>query len=244
MNINLKKKDLLDLRKDAKEAIETKAIGKSQVVAVFDISGSMEDFYRKGIVADLATRVLALGLELDDDGQVPVYTLGDSSSKLKNLTEENLADYVKKEIMKLVGTGTNYAPVINKIINDAPKSGDPMLVLIFTDGDNWDKKEAEEAIVRASNLPIFFQWYGIYGSRNPGFGFLEKLNDLNNRDLKIDNCGFSPLSLTSGQGEDTDAALYEDMLKEYKEFPKKAAEADVKWGNQAELPRRRRFGIF
>lgn len=249
-NITIKPKSLDEITIIAKKALTSSNVTfKSQVVAVFDISGSMKSapnhFYSSGIMDALTSRVLALGLQLDDDGQIPVYTLGSGSRKLLNLNKENLDSYIERTVIPLVGESTEYAPFINKIVAEA-QEGDPMLVLVFTDGDNSDHAETKKAIIEASKLPIFFQWYGIYrGKQNPGFPFLEKLDTLNGR--QIDNCGFSPLGLDLNAGlsmqdaDIEDEKLYIDMLKEYKDFPAKAQQASVIWGNK---PRRRIFGFL
>lgn len=251
--ITIKPKSLDEVTINAKNALNSHGITfKSQVVAVFDISGSMgfspNHFYKSGIMDALANRVLALGLQLDDDGEIPVYTLGTGSRKLASLTKQNLDSYIDKTVEPLVGEGTEYAPFIESIVHDA-KEGDPMLVLVFTDGDNSDHAATKEAIIKASKLPIFFQWYGIYrGKANPGFPFLEKLDNLSGRE--IDNCGFSPLGLdlnTSISNTDSDVEderLYTDMLKEYKDFPALATSKNVTWANKATLGRRKIFGIF
>lgn len=205
---------------------------KSQVVAVFDISGSMEfpenRFYTSGIMAGLATRVLALALTLDDDGNVPVYPFNHSVTQLReDLTEANLDGYINRYFSN-IGGGTNYAPFIQRVMEDAGP-GDPMLVLVFTDGDNDDKRQAEEAIKAASHLPIFWQFFGIYGKgRAPGFSFLKKLDEMGGR--RIDNAGFMELGLYNV----TDTELYASMLSEYKDYPAKAKvagllDANGKW---------------
>lgn len=245
--IVLEKKTLAELAPVAKDVIiRSKAPTKSQVVAVFDVSGSMDGFYREGVIDALATRVLALGLELDDNGSIPVYALDHGVKKLPDLTKDNLDGYTQK-LHKMVGGGTNYAPSLQAILDDA-EAGDPMLVLFFTDGENGDHHEAEEVIKNASRLPIFFQFYGIYGNYgSPGFNFLKKLDSMGGR--QVDNAGFSELGLEMGNNNgssESDTELYEDMLKEYKDFPKKCVEADVKWENISEVvkPRRKLFGIF
>lgn len=248
MNITIKPKSLPQLEIIAKEALQkTNAPESSQVVAVFDISGSMDfapnHFYASGIMSALVTRVLALGLQLDDDGHIPAYTLGSGTTRLADITKENVDTYITEEVIPVLGGGTQYAPVINKIVEDA-KEGDPMLVLLFTDGDNSDHAAAKKAIIEASKMPIFFQWYGIYrGKQAEAFPFLEKLDTLTGR--QVDNCGFSPLGLDINlalpEDEGHDTALYEDMLKEYKDFPAKAAQVGSVWANK---PRRRLFGIF
>lgn len=246
------KKTLNEITVQAKEIVVKNKVSKSQVVAVFDVSGSMSDMYRKGIVKALATRVLALGLQLDDNGIIPVYALDNDCRKVADLTKDNLESYVDDELLDLVGGGTDYAPTINQIVADA-EAGDPMLVLLFTDGENFDKAEAAEALVRASQLPIFFQWYGIYeGKREPSFSFLHKMDEMEGR--IVDNGGFSPLGLgivhNEGEADDSES-LMEDMVKEYKAFPGKAMMAGSNWTNLTKIhdgmksgKHKKFFGLF
>lgn len=237
MNITVNsKKGLGDIEVMAKNIVVNNKVQKSQVVAVFDVSGSMEDMYNKGIVKALATRVLAMGLQLDDNGSIPVYALDSDCRSVGEITKDNLDTFVDDNLVDLVGGGTSYAPTINKIIADA-ENGDPMFVLLFTDGENWDKGDAEKALIRASQLPIFFQWYGIYeGKSSPRFDFLHSMDEMDGR--TVDNAGFSPLGLgivhVENEGDDSQA-LMEDMVKEYKDFPKKATDAGATWGNLNEV---------
>jgi len=233
MNITVNDKQTLDeISVKAKDIVVNNKVAKSQVVAVFDVSGSMEGMYDRGIVKALATRVLALGLQLDDNGIIPVYALDERCRKVADLTKDNLESYVDDELTELVGGGTDYAPTINQIVADAEK-GDPMLVLMFTDGANGDKSDATEALIRASKLPIFFQWYGIYEGRGePSFDFLHSMDEMEGR--TVDNAGFSPLGLgivsKTNQADDSEK-LMEDMVKEYKDFPSKAMMAGSNWTN-------------
>lgn len=246
-HITIKPKSLNEIKIVAKEALGQSRVNfKSQVVAVFDVSGSMNSFYKSGIMEGLVTRILGLALHLDDNGEISVYVLDGGVRRMPDLTESNLGTYTHI-LHREVGGSTAYAPSIDRVVQDA-EAGDPMLVILFTDGDNSDHRAAKEAIINASKLPIFFQWYGIYQGHNiETFPFLEKLDTLgeHEKDLRIDNCGFSPLGLSYDlQGEsakDDDMVLYMDMLKEYKYFPQKAALAGVKWENKQ---RRKLFGIF
>lgn len=140
MKLNLTKKNLDLTKSEAKTVIDKYKIGKSQVVAVFDVSGSMQSMYRKGIVDALATRVLGLALNLDDDGNVPVYALNDSVKRLPDLNQHNINEYVGDHLK--VNGGTNYSPTINEIVKDAD-DGDPMLAIVFTDGENFDEDETD-----------------------------------------------------------------------------------------------------
>lgn len=241
MNITINpKKSLNDITILAKDVVQRHNVAKSQVVAVFDVSGSMEQMYGSGLVKALATRVLAVGLQLDDNGIIPVYALGDNCKRLDDLTAHNLDNYVDSNLKNHVGGGTSYAPSIKKVVEDA-EAGDPMLVLLFTDGENFDTADSEEALIKASKLPIFFQWYGIYEKGyKPTFSFLEEMDEMQGR--QIDNAGFSPLGLNMAETDnDHDTTLFEDMVKEYKDFPNKAIQAGVKWENKT---RGRFLGIF
>lgn len=233
MNITVNDKQSLgDIEVMAKGIVVNNKVAKAQVVAVFDVSGSMEDMYDSGLVKALATRVLALGLQLDDNGEIPVYALDTECRSVGVITKDNLETFVEDNLTEIVGGGTAYAPTINKIVADA-EAGDPMLVLLFTDGENSDEEDAEEALVRASKLPIFFQWYGIYeGKSEPDFEFLHSMDEMEGR--TVDNGGFSPLGLglVSKSGEtDGSEQLMQDMVKEYKDFPQKAMMAGSNWTN-------------
>lgn len=233
MNIQVNpKKSLQNIQVLAKDIVVKNKIAKSQVVTVFDVSGSMSGMYGSGLVTALATRVLALGLELDDNGVIPVYALNSECESVGDLTKDNLDSFVDDKLSYLVGGGTEYAPSINKVVADAQK-GDPMFVLLFTDGANSDHRAAKEALIRASNLPIFFQWYGIYEDSEPDFEFLHKMDEMKGR--IVDNAGFSPLGIDitdeSNQYDDHDKMLFEDMVKEYKDFPQKAMMAGSNWTN-------------
>ena len=117
---------------------------KSQVICVTDISGSMSGLFSSGIMDGLITNVAALGLNLDDDGQVPSIALGTGARQLPNITRENVQSYVANHLKRLVGGGTSYAPSINKVL-DLVTPGDPALVLFFTDGDTDDASKTEDA---------------------------------------------------------------------------------------------------
>lgn len=249
MNIKIAKKaSLNDIKIVAKEAVKKANIDRAQVVCVFDVSGSMTKMYRDGTVKALATRVLALAMQLDDDGVIPVYALDNNCQKVGDLTEDNLEDFVEAEIAPLVGGGTEYAPSINEVVKDA-REGDDMLVILFTDGANDDRADSRDALINASKLPIFFQFFGIYeGSTEPAFDFLHKMDEMKGR--MVDNAGFSPLGLqvVDSSKSDGDKELYEAILHEYQFFPQKATQANVTWKNLPEVhkdnPRHKLFGIF
>lgn len=90
----------------------------------------------------------------------------------------------------------------------------PVYVIFITDGENDDKSAAIEAITKASNYGIFFQFIGI-GYED--FKFLKKMDELNGR--FIDNANFfkePDLSRTS------DSQLYNLLMSEFPQWLKEA----------------------
>lgn len=203
--------------KQARNAVGLNDV-RSQVVIVVDVSGSMDHFFSQGIVDGLVTRCAILGFEFDDDKQIPVYALNDGVQRLPVLTPENLDGYVNKNFR--VGGGTNYAPSIRAVLEDA-KPGDPLFVWFFTDGENYDHQESADLIKAASRFPIFWQFFGIYGRQAPNFNFLESLDTMSGR--VIDNAGFSKLGLL----EVTDEELFKAIMHEYKGYPELARRAGL-----------------
>jgi hypothetical protein len=219
----------------AKDTVVQKGMGgqKAQVVGVFDTSGSTEfpesRFYSDGIMDALGTRVLYVAMELDDNGEIPVYRLTDQVERVRDdLTMANLDTYVAKNFPKYsIGGGTRYAPTIRRVVEDARREaqpGVPVLVVLFTDGENdqSDHRDARQALIDASRYPIFFQWFGIYGKgREPAFSFLHSMDEMEGR--VVDNAGFSPLGVHEVTNEDLMAAL----IHEFRDYPAKAAAAGI-----------------
>lgn len=217
----------------------------AEVILVLDISGSMKDLYESGEVQKLIERILPIALEFDDNNSVELFLFHDSAYQHgTNITMQNVAGFVKREIMgNYPYGGTSYAPVINMIAGNkpAPKPGfsfsrifssasstsssstvvkTPKYVIFITDGDNNDKSAAEQAIKDASGMPIFFQFVGIGNSAT--FEFLEKLDTMPGR--VIDNANFF-------QANDldylSDEDLYNKLLAEFPDWLSKARAANI-----------------
>ena len=91
---------------------------RAEVVLVLDVSKSMYAMYKSNMVAELATRLLALSLEFDDDGVIPAYAFGDRCRHLGDLRVDDFPNWVEREVIR---TGAdfqnhcNYAPVIHEV---------------------------------------------------------------------------------------------------------------------------------
>lgn len=231
----LMQKDPHVLKIDARKVLAAhNALGmKAQVVAVYDTSGSTEwpgnEFYSSGLMAGLSRRVIGAALAVDDNGSVPVYSFTGkvqrrpSGKNPEEMTAANVANFIDRHFpLNTIGGGTHYAPFIRQVVEDA-QPGDPMLVLVFTDGDNDDHAQAAEAIRWASRTaPVFFQFFGVQGKGGrTRFPFLEELDNLSGR--LVDNAGFSLLKLT----DVTDPELMNLIFHEFVGYPAKAKAAGL-----------------
>ena len=207
---------------------------KAKVITVLDYSGSMEWLYASGTIQNTINRLVPLGLTFDDNGALDVYLFQNDYRKMKDITLSNYKDYVEKVINKsgyYMG-GTNYAPVLEAIINnqsanntglfgklfkskkDTSPQSDITFVLFITDGDNSDKYDTNKIIVESAKPEkrTFVQFIGIGGAE---FNYLEELDNLEGRAL--DNTGFSKmvdLEMAS------DIELYNNILEQFAEWLK------------------------
>lgn len=118
ITLDLAKEHLLDLNKISLDVIKKYDLQGfvAEVDLVLDISGSMESFYRKGSVQETADRILALAMNFDDNRSIDVFTFNSGANHVGTLTDENFFGYIDKNITHKVGGGTNYAPVIKRVL--------------------------------------------------------------------------------------------------------------------------------
>lgn len=212
MTVDLKKRKIVDLRKKAAVAINTHGLKgmKAQVVLVLDISKSMNALYRSGVMQNVIERILALGLNFDDDGSIDIFLFGTDAYALPSITINDFDNYVQNVILSnyKINEATNYAPVL-RLIQDKyqGKQADPVFVIFITDGSNADKRETTNIIQSIATEPMFIQFVGI-GSDD--FPFLCKLDELKGR--PIDNTGFMHVNDIISID---DSELYSRLLNEF-----------------------------
>ncbi|MDX5808622.1 VWA domain-containing protein [Bacillus cereus group sp. BfR-BA-02730] len=93
----------------------------------------------------------------------------------------------------------------------------PTFVVFITDGDNFDKPEAERIIRESSDQPIFWQFVGIGQEGN--FSFLEKLDNMGGR--VIDNANFVRFTKEEINSMSQEK-LYEKLMNEFPLWIKEA----------------------
>lgn len=208
--VNLDKEDLIKKVNLSKEEVHKICLAKkplnglkARVGIVIDRSGSMGSMYSSGMVQRVIEKVVPLAMEFDDNGSMECWLFNDGFKRLKDVTLNNLYDFIKRETEHLGWGGTNYAPVMKSVYEAYRRSKVPCYVVFITDGDNWDKEEAEERIKEYAKYPIFWQFVGI---GNDSFSFLESLDDMEGR--YVDNADFFSV-------ENPDNITYKQLLDEF-----------------------------
>lgn len=236
---------LVSLVKSAGVSLAKAGLGKhrARVCLVLDISGSMSSLYKKGQVQRFAERILALGCQFDDDGEIDVFLFGRNAHRGQPMGLGNWAGYVGQMIERHPLEGdTRYGVAMEAVRRHyfpdaaggerkAPcKSALPVYVMFVTDGTTSDKPLTERQLRWASREPIFWQFMGIGKGKksksrqlanfaDSDFPFLEKLDELDGR--LIDNADFFSVATPD---EHSDAELYDLLMTEYPGWVKLAAQ--------------------
>jgi len=209
------------LKRKVAETVESLGLEgqRAQVALALDISASMMDLFNRGVVQQVVERVLALSVKFDDNGAVDVFLFGARDHAVGELREADFLGYVDRAIRarySLEGA-TRYAGVIRRITDyyvpqrvttgGLQNAQDPAYVIFITDGDNSDHQETEQALIAASDKPIFWQFVGIGSS---SFEFLQRLDTMPGR--HIDNANF--FQVNDIESID-DTELYRRLLGEF-----------------------------
>lgn len=214
MSVDLKKR-IVDLSKKAAFAAHQHGIAglRAQVVLVLDISKSMNNLYKSGVMQRVIERMLGLALAFDDDGQIDLLLFGTRAYRLPPVTLTAIAGYVERAILSdyKVIEATNYAPPLHLLLEryHAPQAV-PAFVIFLTDGGNADRRDTATVLRALSAEPVFIQFVGI-GAED--FPFLHRLDELDGRVL--DNAGFMPVN---DMDVISDAELYQRLLNEFPQW--------------------------
>ena len=221
IGLNLSKGDslkLLDLRKEKLEVVcnDFNLNGvKSKVAFALDFSGSMGSMFRDGTVQALIERLIPIAMKFDNNEELDLWIFSSDYNRLESITKDNYHGIAERIMKAYTMGGTNYAPVMNDIINKytkEEKSDIPTYVIMVTDGDNWDKKDTTNIIKKTCMENVFWQFVGI---GNADMDYLESLDDMTNR--KRDSVDFFKVDKINNISDDS---LYKMLLNEYPEWLK------------------------
>jgi hypothetical protein len=218
--LSLVKRQTLDLRKkEVHRVLLTKGADaeRVRVVMVIDKTGSMYQEFRTRLIHRVVERMVPVAIQLDTDGSLETYLYAKTFARLPDLRVADLETW-PEEFLHLNGThgGINYRklggsndeiPILTELSGTARRGDPATLVLFFTDGGFYKRKEITRVIREASAKPIFWQFVGI-GAND--YGLLEKLDDMDGRE--VDNVDFFALDDID---QVTDAELYRRLLDEF-----------------------------
>lgn len=212
--------DIGSMKLVAKAAIDESGLAgkKAQVILVLDISGSTRGLYQSGAIQSVTEKALALGLNFDDDGEIPVVLFGERAHDGEVATAKNIVGYTKKFVTDKhdLEQDTKYAKALRAVSKHIKPKGDPTFVMFVTDGDNSDRSETTELVRELSKLPTFIQFIGV--GTGTEFAYLKKLDELTGR--AVDNCGFCA-------APDATKLTFEQLLNEFPGWFPKAQAAGI-----------------
>lgn len=156
---------------------------RAQVVLVLDHSYSMMNDYNNGKVQQLVERFLAFGLNVDEDGTIPVVPFDSRVKKTVDVTLSNYSDVVNKEIFKPNDMGgTDLAAALRKVKKIVEQSDSPVYVGIVTDGEPNSREDATAIVKDLSQYPVFIKFIAIQNVR-----YLQDLDDMSDSQRLLDN---------------------------------------------------------
>jgi len=184
----------------------------ARVGLVMDISGSMQNSYKKGYVQQIVNKILPIAVQFDDDGELDFWFYGTHFDKRPNVTMKNYEIAVPRDWKKLMlrlGGSNNEPLVMRNIIAEYEDSNLPAYVIFITDGGIYKTGGIKKLLIYSSYMPIFWQFVGVWGGN---YDILEKLDTMRGR--YVDNANFFALDdFMSVSNEE----IYSRLLNE---FPK------------------------
>ncbi|MGW1348381.1 VWA domain-containing protein [Streptomyces sp. NPDC002409] len=217
---------------------------RARVVVVLDASGSMSGLYRRGTVAGVVERMVAVAAQLDDDGEMQAWTFATNPARLPDLAVGDLPEWLGLHVrvgqsggfirrkpprgllpgqidMRTVGIQNEEQKVIAEVRAHvrAHPVPDPTLVLFFSDGGVYRNKEIEQELRAAADEPVFWQFVGLGSSQ---YGVLERFDTMPGR--RVDNVGFFAVDDIE---RISDQELYDRVLSEFPSWLRDARQAGI-----------------
>lgn len=206
-----------------------------RVGVALDISGSMSSIISSGALQAAFNQLMGVSVKFDDNGELDVFKF-DTRCEYVGTSKPVKGDYdqyIKNNRIEDRG-GTAYAPIVHETMKfffnhdigqTAKKSifgglfggksaaaaatdETPVLMMILTDGEPGDAREAMAALKAASSESIYFHMVGIGGERR-NFPTIAKLAD------ELDNVGEVYLPKLNMSDEEIYSQLICDELIEF-----------------------------
>lgn len=164
-----------------KSAAPSRSNGVARVSLCIDISGSMGELFKKGLIESLARQAVKTSMELDD-GTVDLFLFGKKAHFYGAIRKDDLSN-ISKKIRKSyrLELGTDYSCAF-EMVNErykfaSDKSDMPAVVLFATNGDTDNHRKALDQLKNsgASKLHWQFMCFGYHEEhKSKKFGLITK----------------------------------------------------------------------
>jgi hypothetical protein len=217
-----------DLAKSADKvgfALSAKGLSgiRAKVVVLLDHSGSMFADFKSGAVDSLFRRVMGLGLQIDDDGEIPVIPFDARVRPTFNLNQTNLTTAVSSVWNPNEMGSTNLTDALATVLAMAKETDEPIFLTVLTDGNPDSKSSATAMVCELAGYPVFIKFMALRE-----VDYLSSLDDLDASKRLLDNVDAKP---ERGSGLDllscTDAEFAAALVDEWDTWIKAATEAGV-----------------
>lgn len=198
----------------------------AKVAVVLDYSGSMYSEYNSGRMQKLTEKVLALGTQFDDDGDIDFFVFDSNAAHLGQIGIKDFEGSVARLTKNRQMGSTDYTKAFlkvrdhfgfgkaKKLFGFGKKSAadQPVYALFLTDGTPDNAETAKKALIETSSDPIFWKFLSIGRSK---IQFLQDLDDIPESERAIDNADYQHVGDLS---KVDDATMFDLMLEEFPEW--------------------------
>jgi hypothetical protein len=158
---------------------------RAEAVLILDHSGSMRSDYRDGTVQALVERALGFALQIDADGKIPVIAFDTRVWPAVEVTVNDYADVVTREIWQPNAMGRTYLELaLGQLKSMAEQSESPIFAIVVTDGSPDSRSATTAMVCELARYPVFIKFLAI---KPDARGYLQDLDDLDSSKRLLDN---------------------------------------------------------
>lgn len=197
---------------------------RGRVVALLDHSGSMKGDFESNAVQKLIERTIGVSFQFDSDGTVPVIRFDSKIWPAVDVDQNNFSNVVSAQLYDGRNMGsTNLTGALQAVKEMAASSDEPIILLVFTDGNPDDKASATKLVCELAGYPVFIKFLALRE-----VDYLSELDDLDGSKRLLDNVDAKP---EKGSGLNlltcTDAEFAEAVVDELDTWVAAATAAGV-----------------
>ncbi|MEV0688200.1 VWA domain-containing protein [Nocardia sp. NPDC050378] len=135
---------------------------RAAVYLVLDHDYDMKDLYESFAIQAFAERVLALSVNLDDDGVVPVIFSGEQEPFLEEISLTNYRGKIGQLHTQVDWGWGNVTQAMRRIVNHYQESGssDPVFAIVQVGSEPYDKAEIRSLLQNTASLGVFWLFVG------------------------------------------------------------------------------------